>query len=101
MHVITTTETFSDATRQADLNLQDFASIPGRSHIWRLQAERLPEKIVSLVRSYNTDEDKVGLSALSSSLCMLIKTIVSQNCKRTRIKGIRYKLRRRARGSMA
>ncbi|RSL47971.1 hypothetical protein CEP54_013145 [Fusarium duplospermum] len=58
MYVITTTETFSDATRRADLNLQDFASIPGRSHIWRLPAGRLPETIISLVRSYNTDEDK-------------------------------------------
>ncbi|RSL80601.1 hypothetical protein BHE90_016582 [Fusarium euwallaceae] len=58
MYVITTTETFSDATRRADLNLQDFVSIQGRSYIWRLPSGGLPETIVSLVRSYNTDGDK-------------------------------------------
>ncbi|RSL85070.1 hypothetical protein CEP52_016260 [Fusarium oligoseptatum] len=58
MRIIKATGSFSEAAKQIGLNLGNFASIPDRTCIWRLQAERPPEKIKSLVKSYNLDKDK-------------------------------------------
>ncbi|KAI8710570.1 hypothetical protein NCS52_01557200 [Fusarium sp. LHS14.1] len=58
MSVIKTTESFSKAARQIGLNLGNFASVQDRTGIWRMRMEQLPEKIKSLVRSYNLDKDK-------------------------------------------
>ncbi|RTE75467.1 hypothetical protein BHE90_010083 [Fusarium euwallaceae] len=56
MKIITTTRVFKNAVESTNLSLQDFRLGPGQTNTRRLST--LPEEVRSVVRAYNTEDDK-------------------------------------------